>query len=64
LDAVAVGPHGRSEPAAQRPREFPPELLKVRDLRVRLGVTYYRAAGGAWGQYVVVFVVVDPGTVI
>ena len=39
--------------------EFPRELLKKGDLAFGAGVTFYRAPGGAWGQYVVLFVVVE-----
>ena len=39
--------------------EFPPELLQKRDLTLGAGVTYHRAPGGAWGQYTVLFVVID-----
>jgi hypothetical protein len=40
--------------------EFPPELLQKGDLTLSAGVTYYRAPGGAWGQYAVLFVVFQP----
>jgi hypothetical protein len=39
--------------------EFPRELLQRGDLTLAAGVTYYRAPGGAWGQYVVLFVVIN-----
>jgi hypothetical protein len=39
--------------------EFPDALLQKGDLALAAGVTYYRAEGGAWGQYVVLFVVVS-----
>jgi hypothetical protein len=39
--------------------EFPRELLLKGDLALGAGVTYYKAPGGAWGQYVVLFVVVQ-----
>jgi hypothetical protein len=39
--------------------EFPPELLQKRDLTLGAGITYHRAPGGAWGQYTVLFVVID-----
>ena len=39
--------------------EFPSELLQKGDLTLGAGVTYYRAPGGAWGQYVVLFVVIQ-----
>jgi hypothetical protein len=43
--------------------EFPSELLRKGDLTLGAGVTYYRAEGGAWGQYTVLFVVISaPGT--
>jgi hypothetical protein len=38
--------------------EFPSELLQQGDLALGAGVTFYRAPGGAWGQYVVLFTVV------
>jgi hypothetical protein len=38
--------------------EFPKELLQPGDLAIGVGVTYYRAKGGAWGQYSVLFIVV------
>jgi hypothetical protein len=42
--------------------EFPPELLRRGNLMLGAGVTFYRPPGGAWGQYTVLFVVVDlPG---
>jgi hypothetical protein len=40
--------------------EFPSELLQKGDLTLAAGVTYYRAPGGAWGQYTVLFVVINP----
>ncbi|HMI94465.1 MAG TPA: hypothetical protein VK509_23995, partial [Polyangiales bacterium] len=40
--------------------EFPSELLQKGDLTLGAGVTYYRAPGGAWGQYTVLFVVINP----
>ena len=42
--------------------EFPKELLQEGDLAFAVGVTYYRAKGGAWGQYAVLFVVVKMAT--
>jgi hypothetical protein len=39
--------------------EFPPELLRHGNLMLGAGVTFYRPQGGAWGQYTVVFVVID-----
>jgi hypothetical protein len=42
--------------------EFPKELLQEGDLAFAAGVTYYRAKGGAWGQYAVLFVVVKMAT--
>jgi hypothetical protein len=39
--------------------EFPEELLRPGDLAIAVGVTYYRAPQGAWGQYSVLFVVVE-----
>jgi hypothetical protein len=39
--------------------EFPSELLRRGRLMLGAGVTFYRPAGGAWGQYTVVFVVLD-----
>jgi hypothetical protein len=35
----------------------PPELLTNGPLNVAIGITHYRAPGGAWGQYVVMFLV-------
>jgi len=40
---------------------FDPLLLESSTLDLELGVTHYRAPGAAWGQYVVLFVVVDHG---
>lgn len=42
--------------------EFPPELLARGKLSLSAGATYYRARGGAWGQYVVIFVLLERGT--
>jgi hypothetical protein len=39
--------------------EFPPELLRRGNLMLGAGVTFYRPEGAAWGQYTVVFVVID-----
>ncbi|HTA90591.1 MAG TPA: hypothetical protein VK745_13470 [Polyangiaceae bacterium] len=41
--------------------KFDPLLLTASTLDVEVGVTHYRAPGAAWGQYVVLFVVVDHG---
>jgi hypothetical protein len=35
----------------------PPELLTRGPLNLAIGITHYRAPGGAWGQYVVMFLV-------
>ncbi|HWZ87721.1 MAG TPA: hypothetical protein VNW92_02690 [Polyangiaceae bacterium] len=40
---------------------FDPMFLTSSTLDLELGVTHYRAPGAAWGQYVVLFVVVDHG---
>lgn len=40
-----------------RQMPVPPELLQNGPLNVALGITHYRAPGGAWGQYVVMFLV-------
>jgi hypothetical protein len=40
---------------------FDPVLLTSSTLEVEVGVTHYRAPGAAWGQYVVLFVVLDHG---
>lgn len=37
--------------------EFPPELLDPKANDIEVTVTHYRARGGAWGQYVVMFVI-------
>jgi len=39
--------------------EFPAELLRYGNLVLGAGVTFYRPAGGAWGQYAVIFVILD-----
>lgn len=39
--------------------EFPSELLRYGDLTLGAGVTFYRPPGGAWGQYAVIFVMLD-----
>ncbi|HKP57436.1 MAG TPA: hypothetical protein VJV78_11980 [Polyangiales bacterium] len=39
--------------------EFPDELLRKGDITLAAGVTYYKAPDAAWGQYCVLFVVVD-----
>lgn len=39
--------------------EFPPALLTRGTLVLGAGVTHYRASGGAWGQYTVLFVVMQ-----
>jgi hypothetical protein len=41
--------------------KFDPMLLTASTLDLELGVTHYRAPGAAWGQYVVLFVVVGHG---
>ena len=40
---------------------WPDVLLDQDPLSVEVGVTHYRAPGGAWGQYAVLFVIREPG---
>jgi hypothetical protein len=40
-----------------RQTPVPPELLENRPLNLALAISHYRAPGGAWGQYVVMFLV-------
>lgn len=41
--------------------EFPDELLRSNSTEVQIGVTHYRARGGAWGQYAVMFIFLEGG---
>jgi predicted PilT family ATPase len=41
--------------------KFDSILTQSSSLNVEVGVTHYRAPGAAWGQYVVLFVVLDHG---
>jgi hypothetical protein len=41
--------------------QWDPTLVESSTLDVEVGVTHYRAPGAAWGQYVVLFVVVNHG---
>lgn len=41
---------------------FTPELLRHGGLDVAIGVTHYKAKGGAWGQFAVLFVIREPNS--
>ena len=41
---------------------FEPLFLASSTLELEIGVTHYRAPGAAWGQYVVLFIVVNHGS--
>jgi hypothetical protein len=49
------------ETSSPKYMHFDPLLLTSSTLEVEVGVTHYRAPGAAWGQYVVLFVVLDHG---
>jgi len=40
--------------------ELPPELLEAEPLKVAVAVTHVKVPGAAWGQYVVLFALVQP----
>jgi hypothetical protein len=42
-----------------RSLKFDPSLLANGALNLQLGITHYRAPGGAWGQYCLFFVILD-----
>lgn len=64
-ETVAARSHAASgyliETTDVKQLRFDPLLLESSTLDLELGVTHYRAPGAAWGQYVVLFVVVDHG---
>ncbi|MGC4090088.1 MAG: hypothetical protein QM756_19840 [Polyangiaceae bacterium] len=39
--------------------EFPDDLVSASTHDVEIGVTHYKARGGAWGQYAILFVMID-----
>jgi hypothetical protein len=61
--AESVGVSGfAAETADLRQMPWPDALLSKEPLDVEIGVTHYKAPGGAWGQYVVLVLVREPGS--
>jgi hypothetical protein len=64
-ETVAARSHDASgylvETTDPKQLKFDPMFLTSSTLDLELGVTHYRAPGAAWGQYVILFVVVDHG---
>jgi hypothetical protein len=50
-----------AETADLRQVPWPDELLTREPLDVEIGVTHYKAPGGAWGQYAILVIIREPG---